>query len=94
MRLRVNAIWYINLPIKDTGVAEQQQTKIRLRVHQPHDLAEAGKAHPVRSSNFGFHDFLFHAIRVYLNVFICLPLGAPGWRRRATTDLEALLSFG
>jgi hypothetical protein len=32
---------------------------------------------------------LFHAIGVYMNVFICLPLGAPNWRRPATTDLEA-----
>jgi hypothetical protein len=95
MRLRVNAIWYINLPIKDTGVTEQQQTKIRLRVfHQPHDLAEAGKAHPVCRAILDSTtslSTLSHAIRVYLNGSICLPLGAPSWRRPATTDLEALL---
>lgn len=32
---------------------------------------------------------LFHAIRVYPSAFICLPLGAPNWRRPITTDLEA-----
>ena len=50
---RMISCGFTDLPIRITEVGEQQQTKIRLRFRQPHDLANLGT-----SGNSAYRMFL------------------------------------